>query len=126
MEDNKKRGEVKMKDSPFFGDAVKATFLRSEMAASEILRWARILDERLETAKRDVAEMVDMTAGEACGKFDWLPFRCCSECGDVITEGYVDGDDVLCGDCRSRKYTDEEWDGKYEDCDDECYYTEWS
>lgn len=54
--------------------------------------------------------------------------RICSECGDVMQEGYCieDGDSYHCDKkCLNKRYTDEEFEELYDNGDGNSYYTEW-
>ena len=79
---------------------------------------------------------VDDIGFKYIGDFDYHffkdeEFRVCSECGDVMIDGYVinDGDEYYCCDeCLHKHYTEEEYLNLYYDGDfdgESTYYTQW-
>lgn len=69
-----------------------------------------------------------LESGKMDDYVEFCEFRVCSECGDIMRDGYVvdGGREYYCSDkCLEKRYTQEEWEELYNEGNSDSYYTEW-
>lgn len=57
--------------------------------------------------------------------FEMLEIRFCSICHHAFVKGCMDSIDYYCENSGCLPYTDERWEELCENCEDDCYWSEW-
>lgn len=95
----------------------------------DVMYWSNEYEGVKHIDEDELRTMVKDTGLNAIWAFDEDQYRICSECGDVMQQGYYDGNYYCSDDCLHKTYTPEEWTKAYEESEknggDDCYWTQW-